>query len=105
MLVFSTYPIEAILFTLVLGFILSLTITASNSAASRSTVLVASLLALAEGIYASSAFNKTDYAFQFASRYQPIPEYNLTFTLGVDGLSMIFLRLTLFIFPILFLAA
>ena len=105
MSIFSTHPIETILFTLTLGFILSLTITASIPGATRITVLVTSLLALAEGVYASSAFNKADYAFQFASRYQPISEYNLTFTLGVDGLSMIFLLLTLFIFPVLFLAA
>lgn len=105
MLMFSTYPIETILVTLALGFLFSLTITASNPGAVRTTVLVTSMLALAEGIYASSIFNKADYAFQFASRYQPIPEYNLTFTLGVDGLSMIFLLLTLFIFPLLFLAA
>jgi len=48
---------------------------------------------------------KADLAFQFVSRYQPIPEYNLTFTLGADGLSMVFLLLTLFLFLVLFLAA
>jgi NADH-quinone oxidoreductase subunit M len=105
MLVFTTHPLEVILFTLTLGFVLSLTITASNPNATRVAVLVTSLAALAEGIYASSAFNKADLAFQFTSRYQPIPEYNLSFTLGADGLSMIFLLLTLFIFPILFLSA
>jgi len=105
MSIFSVYPLETILFTLILGFILSLTITSSNPGATRVVTLVTSLLALAEGIYASAAFNRADFAFQFVSRYQPIPEYNLTFTLGADGLSMILLLLTLFIFPILFLAA
>lgn len=40
--------------------------------------------------------------FQFLARFSVLPADNLTFTLGADGLSMIFLLLTLFIFPICF---
>ena len=98
-------PLALILLILVLGFILSLTISAKASSAIRVVTLVTSLLALLVGVLSCFAFNKSDFGFQFITRLHLIPEYNLALTLGADGISMIFLLLTLFIFPILFLSA
>lgn len=105
MLFLLNEPVAIILLILVLGFILSLTISAKASNAIRVVTLATSLLALLAGILSCLAFNKSDLGFQFITRLHLIPEYNLAFTLGADGVSMVFLLLTLFIFPVLFLSA
>ena len=43
--------------------------------------------------------------FQFLYRLDMLQEYNLTLTLGVDGLGLLFTMLTLFIFPVCFLSS
>jgi NADH:ubiquinone oxidoreductase subunit 4 (subunit M) len=50
-------------------------------------------------------FDKSLAGFQYISAYHVLPNYNLALTFGVDGLSMVFLLLTLFVFPVSFLAA
>lgn len=99
------HPLALILLVLFVGFILSLSISATAHNALRIVTLVTSLFALFLGILSCLAFNKSDFGFQFITRLHFIPEYNLALTLGADGLSMIFLLLTLFIFPILFVSA
>lgn len=49
--------------------------------------------------------DKTSFGFQNYGRISFISEYNIVFLLGTDGLSLVFLVLTLFTFPILFLSA
>lgn len=63
-----------------------------------------SLAALLVGVCAGYSFNKS-LGFQYLSSYSILSEYNLSLTFGADGLSMVFLLLTLFIFPVCFLAA
>ncbi len=99
------HPLALILLILIMGFFLSLSISAGEHNALRVVVLGTSLCALFVGVVSCLAFNKADLGFQFITRLHFIPEYNLALTLGADGLSMIFLLLTLFIFPILFLSA
>jgi NADH-quinone oxidoreductase subunit M len=98
-------PLALILLILLVGFVLSLSISASAYNALRVVSLVTSLCALLVGVLSCLAFNKSDLGFQFITKLHFIPEYNLALTLGADGLSLIFLLLTLFIFPILFLSA
>jgi NADH:ubiquinone oxidoreductase subunit 4 (subunit M) len=50
-------------------------------------------------------FDKAAAGYQFMSSTGFVAEYNSSFALGVDGLSYVFLLLTLFTFPFLFLAA
>lgn len=50
-------------------------------------------------------FDKAAAGYQYMSSIGFVCEYNSAFALGVDGLSYIFLVLTLFTFPFLFLAA
>ena len=74
-------------------------------AVSRYVALTASVIALFLGLVLCLAFDKSATGFQFTSEPVFLPEYNLSFSLGADGLSVVFLLLTLFIFPILFLSA
>jgi len=63
------------------------------------------LLALAAGLFMSLSFDKGAVGYQYMSSIGFVAEYNSAFALGVDGLSYVFLVLTLFTFPFLFLAA
>jgi len=51
------------------------------------------------------SFDKATVGYQYMSSIGFIAEYNSALALGVDGLSYVFLVLTLFTFPFLFLAA
>jgi len=50
-------------------------------------------------------FDKSELGYQYISQIPLISEYNLTFSLGVDGISLLFLLLTVFIMPICIFAA
>jgi NADH-quinone oxidoreductase subunit M len=50
-------------------------------------------------------FDKAGPAFQFVGTYPVFFEYNIVFAFGLDGLSLVFLILTLFVFPFCFLSA
>jgi len=67
----------------------------------------ASFLGLIIGIHIMYHFDKSVARFQAVRTYtfEIGHEYFFTFSLGVDGLSMVFLLLTLFVFPVCFLAA
>lgn len=71
----------------------------------RTACLWGSLLALAIGLFMGLSFDKAAVGFQYMSSIGFVAEYNSAFALGVDGLSYVFLVLTLFTFPFLFLAA
>jgi NADH-quinone oxidoreductase subunit M len=71
----------------------------------RAASLWGSLLALASGLFMGLAFDKAAVGYQYMSSIGFVGEYNSAFALGVDGLSYVFLVLTLFTFPFLFLAA
>jgi NADH:ubiquinone oxidoreductase subunit 4 (subunit M) len=71
----------------------------------RRFTLAISLIALAIGLLGCLAFDKSMAGFQFLYRLNIAPQYNLTLTLGVDGLGLLFTLLTLFVFPVCFLAS
>lgn len=98
-------PIISILGILTLGFTLSLFASATKVAAIRQICLLTSLLALSVGVASTLVFDKATIGFQFLSTYNVLPQHNLSLSLGVDGLSLVFLLLTLVTFPPLFLAA
>lgn len=105
MMTFLQNPLSAIAALLAVTLIFTLVIPARNVVTIRYVTLSSSVVALFTGVTACLAFDKSDIGFQFLTALNFIPEYNLSFTLGADGLSMVFLLLTLFIFPILFLSA
>lgn len=102
---FLQNPLSIIAVLLGVTLALTLVLPARNLATIRYVILSSSLLALFMGAVCCLAFDKASAGFQFLVTLNFIPEYNLGFTLGADGLSMVFLLLTLFIFPILFLSA
>lgn len=100
-----TAPLGNIITVLLVGFLFSLVTRGENIVVIRVACLLTSLVALTIGLLACLSFDKSAAGYQFMSGFNFVQEYNLTFALGVDGLSFVFLLLTLFIFPILFLSA
>jgi NADH-quinone oxidoreductase subunit M len=102
---FLQNPLTIIAVLLGATLALTLVLPARNLVVIRYIILSSSLLALLLGVVACLAFDKASAGFQFLDALNFIPEYNLGFTLGADGVSIVFLLLTLFIFPTLFLSA
>jgi proton-translocating NADH-quinone oxidoreductase chain M len=98
-------PIFVIIVMLAAGLALSLSLSDSRLALVREGILALSVLALIIGLFACLTFDKSSAGFQFLYSLGALPQYNLSFTLGVDGISLVFIILTLFTFPICFLAA
>lgn len=104
---FLTSPVLVILglliFTLV--FVVAVPRDARGLLTIRTVSLWGSLLALAVGLAMGLSFDKAAVGYQYMFSVGFVAEYNSAFALGVDGLSYVFLVLTLFTFPFLFLAA
>lgn len=71
----------------------------------KKITLISSLTALLIGLLLCVSFDKADGGFQFIYSIELLAQYNLTFALGVDGFSIVFIILTLFIFPVCILSA
>lgn len=99
------HPILAVVLTLTAALAFTFLIPAQRTDVFRRFVLASSFVSLALGLFACLSFDKSCLGFQFLYRLDLLPQYNLALTLGVDGMSRVFLRLTLFTFPICFLAA
>jgi len=67
--------------------------------------LIFSFLALFVGLYCCVFFNQGVLGYQFIYTAALNPLFGASYILGVDGISLVFLILTLFIFPFCFLAA
>ena len=104
---FLSTPVLGMLIVLIttLLFVLFAPRTTQGLLAVRVICLWGSLLALAVGLSMGLTFDKAAVGYQYMSSIGFIAEYNSSFALGVDGLSYVFLVLTLFTFPFLFLAA
>ncbi len=59
----------------------------------RKTALVASVFALAAGLFLLVSFDKAQHDFQHVTSFIISPEWHLSFTTGVDGLSLIMVLL------------
>lgn len=102
---FLQSPLICLVVVLTFAFFVCQSLPASRIEAVRSWCLGFSWIALILGVLSCLAFNQSMVGFQFLFHADLFLLNNLTFTLGADGLSMIFLLLTLFIFPLCFTAS
>lgn len=93
--------LEFLLLALLVGFVTILVVRREHAVR---IAIFCSFAGLLVGIWATLLFDKTVPGFQFLSSHPVLPSYNLSLTFGADGISMVFLLLTLFIFPVCFLA-
>lgn len=98
-------PLLSIVILLSSSLVIAIALPAAKANVIKLLSLGTSLAALIIGTLSCLSFDKTAVGFQFLYSSEILPQYNLSFTLGADGLSIIFLLLTLFVFPICILAA
>jgi NADH-quinone oxidoreductase subunit M len=98
-------PVLSIIAILASAFFAVLILPAKNTPLIRQLCLLASFLAFLVGMLTCVSFDQSAKGYQFMATFNLIHEYNLSFAIGVDGLSIVFLMLTLGVFPAMFLTA
>lgn len=101
----TTYALLVLTVILAAGLVISIRLPADKTNLVHGFAIGVSVAALVIGLLIRYAFDKAVVGFQFQSRRVLLPEYGLEFTLGLDGLSLLFVLLTLFVFPVCFVAA
>jgi NADH:ubiquinone oxidoreductase subunit 4 (subunit M) len=103
MMFLMTQPVLVIVLILSVTFVVALFSAPALLGAVKQACLAVSLLSLFVGILAALSFDKGTLGFQFMHVFTDVPQYNISLAVGVDGLSFVFLLLTLVTFPPLFL--
>ena len=89
----------------IFGILFLLLIPSSEEKLLKIVALNSSCLSFIGSIILWGFFNKRIGAFQFVVQFLWMPEFNLNFTLGIDGISIFFLLLTTFLIPLCLLAS
>src|SRR5438876_3452560 len=76
-----------------------------NEALIRKIALVVSVLVFAETLLLWSRFNPASADFQFIERHAWIPDFGISYFVGVDGISLLLLVLTGFLTPLALLGS
>ena len=71
----------------------------------RMVALITTLVTFLLSLKLLSGFNTGSAAFQFVEEVSWLPEYGITYRMGVDGISLPFVLLTAFLMPICILAS
>jgi len=71
----------------------------------RNIALVVSVLVFAETLLLWARFNPATADFQFVERYAWIPQFGISYAVGVDGISLFLLVLTGFLTPLALLSS
>jgi len=66
--------------------------------------LIISLITFIASLFLFFSFNQSDSNFQFIEKYQWVKDFNISYFLGVDGISLLLVMLTTLIFPLTILS-
>jgi NADH-quinone oxidoreductase subunit M len=96
----------SVLVFLPLAFALIIMLIARHDAAlSRYLALGGSVLTVLVGLYLAVRFNFDGHGFQFQEKYQWLPPIGASYHLGLDGLSLLLVALTVIVTPVAILVA
>jgi NADH-quinone oxidoreductase subunit M len=91
----QTYPIlSTVIFLPVLGGVAIMLLSRKNEALIKWAALVISVLTFIVSLPLFTNFDKTTHAMQFTEKYWWIPDWNIQYSLGVDGISILFVLLS-----------
>ena len=76
----------------------------TNAKLVKQSALLVSLLVAALGITMTVGFDRGATGFQYVERYSWIPSLGISYQLGVDGISLILILLSVLLVPIVILA-
>ena len=91
------FPVLSILL-LILPIASALILLSSDQLKARSIALIASIITLLVSLFIVFSFDTTEPGFQFIERTTWISSLNIDYTVGVDGISILFLPLTSLLF-------
>ena len=103
---YSAYlPVVALIVLPILGGILVALLPKGSPALAKQVALVVSLLVLAVGVVVALAFDPAAPGpFQLASSWSWIAAWGVSFSLGVDGISLVLVLMTVVLVPVCILA-
>src|SRR5215472_17847183 len=84
--------LTALIFSPLLGALAALMMT--DERATWTSAFVFSLLPLALSFYLFAVFNPFEPGYQFAEQYDWIPQFGISYHVGVDGISLLLVLLT-----------
>ena len=87
-----------------LGALLIAVLPATNSKLVKQVAFATSLLVAGVGISAALGFDLNKSGFQYVEKYSWIPALGINYQLGVDGISLILILLSVILVPIVILA-
>lgn len=89
------YPIlSTLIFLPVIGAAVILLLGRAQETLVKWVALVVSIIAFIFSISLFTSFDKSTYLMQFVERHEWIPSWNIMYSLGVDGISILFVLLT-----------
>ena len=89
-----------VLFCPIVGILLLIIIPSNQKLLLKLIALISSSFSFLLSLLIWGKFNKSVVSFQFVVQYFWLPELNLNFTLGVDGISILFLLLNTMLIPL-----
>lgn len=102
-------PLKNLLIYLLLsplfGILLILLIPVSEEKLLKNVALQFSCISFSGSLFLWFFFNKSTSYFQFITKFAWFPHFNFTFTMGVDGISLLFLVLTTLLIPLCLLTS
>ena len=97
-----TFPILSLVtFLPLLGALIVLCLPGNG----KVTALITSLITFALSIYMYMNFNGASAEFQFVEKFDWLPSFNISYKMGVDGISVFFILLSTLLTPICILAS
>src|ERR1700758_2164058 len=69
------------------------------------TTLLFALADLGWGIVMATQFNTSGPTFQFTEEYSGIPQFGVPYALGVDGIALVLIGMTVVLMPVVVLAS
>lgn len=87
-----------------LGTLIVAVLPSSNELRIKQAALGVTILTALFGIYIATQFVASETAFQFAQKSEWIPSFAINFSVGVDGLSLVLILMSIILTPIVVLA-
>ena len=99
------YLLTLLIVVPVLGAAMVLIVGRRRAGVARQVAMAASLVTFALSLVMWAAFDAGSDAYQLVERYTWLPEFGISYHLGVDGISLLLVVLTTFLTPISLLAS
>lgn len=70
----------------------------------KTYTFIVSIIVFIISLFAYAGFNSSSAEFQFVEKFKWVSDFNIYYFLGMDGISLLLVMLTVFIFPVTILA-